>query len=107
MKIDFSKPILDLDDRPVPDEVGEGVLTLAKCAERALTFPHQKDQELPGDKKVGRAVLAQLIHKNPVQDLTAEQVAEVKDLINRMYSAIVVMRAYEILDPKPKKAETA
>lgn len=92
MKIDFSKPIADLDGKPVED------LTLRVVALNALMAMLPDEQRLPGDKKVERFALAMRVNAGGEVDVSAEDAALMKDLIGKVYGALVVGRAYEMLN---------
>jgi hypothetical protein len=98
MLIDFTKKITNLDGDPIINDKKE--LTLALVCENALLALTEKNNSLPGAKKVHRAILAQCIHTEGQVDIVAEDVAMIKDVIAESYSPLVIMRAWEILDPK-------
>ena len=112
MKIDFSAPILDLGGKPVKHQDGANDvakdMVLKDVAVPALTMPYKDEDNLAADDKVARAVIAQEIYRGGIVDVSVEDVALIKKLIGKAYGPLVVMRAYEILDPKeplPKAAE--
>lgn len=74
-------------------------LTLRLASTRALTGMYQDEQGLPGDKKVARAVLAERIYKEDDVSLTAEEIAEIKTVLGKMWGPLVLLGAYRILDP--------
>lgn len=92
MKIDFSKPITDLDGKPVED------LTLRVVALNALMAMLPDEQNLPGDQKVARFALAMRVNAGGEVDVSPEDIALMKTLIGKTYGALAVGRAYEILN---------
>lgn len=103
MKIDFTQPILDLDNKPVMEE-GKAV-TLKKLAINSLLAvlidERQQPEQLDGETKVKHSLLAQTIYSKPENvELKAEEVALLKSRIARMYSPWSVMRAWNLLEAK-------
>lgn len=102
MRIDFDTTLTAFDGSPLPDDA-EGTLTLKTVAVTALLSTladgRGHPESLPPASKVEHALLAQTIHGGGVIDLTAEQVALLKDRVGRAYAPIVVMRAWALLDP--------
>lgn len=101
MLIDFTTAITNLDGEAIKD--GSGEMTLREVAISALVStlaePGGHAEVLQPMEKVGNARLAQTIHGADTVDLTAEQVALLKSRIGRAYAPVVVMRAWDILDP--------
>jgi hypothetical protein len=76
----------------------EGDLTLREVSLTALLMPHNGENPT-ADQKLKRHKLAMTIHSDDVVNVTAEDVAMLKDLINRAYpSPLVVGSAYAILE---------
>lgn len=116
MKIDFNKTINDLDGKPVELAAAvmrDGVeikpaeyMTLRYVACNALMSHFPDEHNLPGEKKAERLALALLAngdtkiqaHKRPAVDLKPEQVAEIKQVIGKLYGPLPVGRAYELLN---------
>lgn len=99
MKIDVTRAILDLDGRPVAIE-GEPALTLRSAIVNALLTPLKGDEALNGPSKLKNWLLAQRIHGDDSPDMKAEDIALVKERVGRGYTALVVGRVYEMLDPE-------
>ena len=100
MRVTVNIPLPSYDGTPVIAETGK-ILTLRSACCEALLVGHRADTDLPAEEKVGRWRLATRIARKDEVDLTAEEVALVKDLIARRYSAAVVGPAWEMLDPPP------
>ncbi len=102
MKIDFSAVIKELDGS---DMFGEGKkpLTLGTVAIEALVnvLPDQMGQpeRLSGERKVANAVLAERIclAQEPL-DLKVDDVALIADRIGAIYGAVIVWRAWALLE---------
>lgn len=107
MKIDFGASILDLDGEPLME--GENPITLAAVSVNALlatlTDAQGQPEQLSGEDKVKSATLAQAIHTVGTVDLEAEQVALLKGRIGRLYGPLLVMQAWNLLDPKEGKGK--
>lgn len=105
MRIDFSAPIKDMRGEPLVEN--EKQVTLGSVACNALLFPYQDETNLPGKDKVQRFTLAALCSNETEVDIDSEDVALIKKLIAKMYGPLIVGRAYEIIDPKPKAVAEA
>jgi len=106
MKIDFQQFILGLDGQPIKADLsGEESVTLKVVAINALLTPlndpRTNQPENPtAQEKVRHAKLAQDIFSATAPiDLRAEEIALLKERIGRAFSALTVLRAWEILDP--------
>jgi hypothetical protein len=110
---DFSAPITDQTGKPVPlcaDKTPdcEKPMTLGRVVGIALfsTFPDESDPRTgtapSGEEKVKRAKLALEVFDGGQHDLTAEETALAKKLVAKAYAPLVVMRAWELLDPAKK-----
>lgn len=105
MRRNFDKVILTLDGQPLHHE-GK-VLTLAGVAVNAL-LANFEGENVSGQQKADRMQLALAINTVPDQvDLSAEQLAKLKDLIGRAYTPLVVGRAYQLLEMEPRAVESA
>lgn len=102
MKIDVTQPIVDLSGRPVPEGAEEGspVLTLRSAIVTALLTPFKGDETMEGPAKLKHFLLAQRVHGDDAPDLKAEDIALIKARIGKGYAALVVGRAFELLDPE-------
>lgn len=103
MKIDFTKTINDLEDRPMKESESTE-LTLKTVACNALTAVFSDEQNLSGLEKSKRGLLAIRIFSNPSNvDLDSEEVTLVKSVIGKGYSSLVVARAWEIMESLTNK----
>lgn len=73
MKIDLDKKLLD----PRGNEFTDGA-TVAMAAYNALTAPLPTDQQQNPDQALARYKLLQLLAKGGEQDLTSENISEIK-----------------------------
>lgn len=73
MKVDLDQKLID----PRGKEFADGA-TVAVAAYNALTAPLQADATQPPEQALARYRLLQLIAKGGVQELTAENIAEIK-----------------------------
>ncbi|MER9188288.1 hypothetical protein [Mesorhizobium australicum] len=90
MKIDFSQPILDLDD-------AETGLTLGSAAIQAMMTPMRDDENMQASEKVRLFELSLKIKGNSKIDLPVEDVAFVKARIGKVFAPLVVGRAHAML----------
>lgn len=105
MRRNFDKVILGLDNQPLYHEAK--VLTLAGAAINAL-LANYDGENVSGTQKHERMKLALAINDKPTEvDLTAEQLAKLKELIGRAYTPLVVGRAYDLLEMEPRAVESA
>lgn len=100
MKINFSAPIRDIKGDPMKDEKG-AAFTLGDAAATALLAQYPDEKDLDAKSKVARFTLAALVVNGGEHDLETEDVALIKQTINKGYNALVVGRAYEIIEAKP------
>ena len=102
----FCQDLLDLEGEPLKDQQGAAV-TLQNASVNALLGQTQ-DENPDGTEKAKRFVLAMKIHnvKEPV-DVTAEEVALIKKLIGKIFTPLVVGRAYELLEQKIEEVKSA
>ncbi len=111
MKIDVTKVLVGFDGKPliVPGEKGSESLALKTVIVNALV--NAGEEKIGGTEKIARYSLAQRVHAATGDiDLSAEEVAKVKALVDSTYpSPLVVAQAWLILDPpgetKAKKSK--
>jgi hypothetical protein len=112
---DFSAKILDMDGRPFIDDIKcpadqagkrkcEDDVVLASIAVRALMAPFQDEQNLSGEDKFKRFALAMKVKDGGEVPVSAEDIALLKKLIGKLYTPLVVGRAFPLLDPAEKAA---
>lgn len=98
MKINVNQAITDLEDQPISQE-GK-VLTLRDVIQGALLNQLRRDEaDMTAEKKVKAFNLALAVKSEEV-DLQAEDISFIKTRIGLGYSALVVGRAFNLLDPK-------
>jgi len=115
-KIDVTQIINGLDDSPLMAqsadvelcdeckakiEAAQSAFTLRMSCTRSLTTPTEKTRSLDGAAKFARGQLAHRIYNEDDPTLTAEEIVLLKECIGDVeLNPIVVMRAYELLDPQ-------
>jgi hypothetical protein len=97
--MDVTHAVLDLEGHPITMGDKEEVLTVRSVCVRALTTLLPEDQKLAGDEKFRRGLLAERIHSSDEIELKAEEIALLKKLIGQLFSAVVILRIWRILDP--------
>jgi hypothetical protein len=108
MRRNLEQPIYDLDGEAIIEPQSKKPLTLTTVALNALLASYDDERALTGKEKAERMQLALKINKRPGEvDLTAEQLAKLKELIGKAYGALVVGRAYELLEMEPRAVEAA
>jgi hypothetical protein len=110
---DFSAKIIDIDGHPIIDDLKcpadkdgkrtcSDELTLSTVSVRALLANFPDEQNLAGDEKLKRFVLASKIRDGGEVKLTAEEISLIKRLIGKAYVPTVVGRSYPLLDSGEK-----
>lgn len=97
MRIDFSTPIRDLKGEVIKD--GNKDFTIGAVSCTALLNPYEDEKNIGADDKVRRFQIALKATAGGEQELSVEEVAELKKLIGKFFAPLVVGRAFEILDP--------
>lgn len=97
--IDFSKPVLDLTNKPVSEE-----MTIGTCCIAALTQIFQ-GEEADATVKVKRFKIAVKISGDTAVSLTADEIAAVKLVVGKYWNPLVVGRVFEAIDPASMKAD--
>ena len=101
MKVDFDAVIKDLDGVPMSDArtaAGDGrLLTLKTVCVNGL-LATETDKNIPGQQKLARFRLAEQINAGGEQNLSAEDVALIKERVGAFYVTLVVGRAFGLLD---------
>ncbi len=109
MKIDMTKPIKNLIgvnlENPESKLKEKEPLTMRIVCTNSLLTPTQDDKNIDGNEKAKRFELAMRIYTEKEIDLDIDELKMIKDLIGRLYTPLVVGRAYQILDPKPKPSD--
>lgn len=111
MKRNFSAPIRDIKGAPIltmeeqgPDGEGKAQppkqvpATLAFASFAALTMPLRGDEAMGAEQKLRLYALTQKVHAGGVVDVSAEDIALLKERIGRAHGVLVVGRAYELLE---------
>lgn len=104
--INLDKVINDLEDKPIPlENDSDNFFTIGKACINALMHPYE-NENIDGDKKLDRYLLAMQLKKGGVQDLSPEQITELKTLVGKFYTPLVVGQVLLALDPglKNRKA---
>jgi hypothetical protein len=110
---DFSANILDLNGQPFADDFKcpadatgkrpcQDYATLGVIATRALLATLPDEQNLSGEEKFKRFALAMKIKDGGNVALNAEDIALLKKLVGKVYSPLIVGRAFPLLDPAEK-----
>jgi hypothetical protein len=104
--IDFNKPLIGLDEKPIPnlDKDGKvlGTVILSDVAVGALEAQLDEDRASTGQQKFERDTLARKIYKAKSVVLTAEELDLIKTRIGKAYGSQVVGAAWRLLDPAMK-----
>jgi len=111
MKVNFSTVLRDIrgDKEPIketpdsPDGKIKGKdFTLAAACCTALLNQYQDEQNLAGTEKAKRYKLATKVVDGGEQDVSSEDITELKKLIAKAFGPLVVGQAFDILDPEAK-----
>jgi len=96
MKVDFQKPILGLNGKPIVDNNAGGDLTLATVCSRSLIA---SDTPKNAEEKFRRGRLAIKISDSKVPlDLKVEDISLIKEVVSEIWSPLVIARAFPLLD---------
>jgi hypothetical protein len=105
MSIDFTVVLKDQDEVPMKDVMTmqanggiDTILTLGRAASHALNVQSQDEGDLSGEEKFNRGMLAFKIRDNANCELKAEEVVLIKKQLAKLYSPIVIYRAFPLLD---------
>lgn len=79
--------------------------TLRLACTRALSAVYRDEQNVSGDEKFERGVLAMKIYNEDTVELKAEEIAMVKKLVAKMYGPIVILQVHNLLEGKPAFGE--
>lgn len=100
MQRDFSQCFKDFEGNTIKSNDKE--LSLRTVAVIALQGTYEDEPRLPAVDKIRRHHLALKIHAADVVSLTAEDVALIKQLINKAYpSPLVVAQSWAMLESEP------
>ena len=97
MKTDFTQALKELDGTSI--RVGEKDLTLKDVSCTSLSLPFA-DEQISGEEKAKRGLLAFRLYVNPDIDLTLEELGLIKKLVGKGYGSIIVAQAWEMLEGK-------
>ena len=113
MKVNVTTVLHDIEGIPLRDAAikdtegrilrPERDFTLRKACTEALQANGLAGDTLDGEERYRRYQLAIKIMTDDSPDLSAEEIAKLKRVIGLAFGAVVVGRAYEILDPQPSK----
>lgn len=102
MKINTEKTLKTLDGENIKRDNNQDVLVKDVILNSLLAnFPDE--QNLSGEEKVKRYALATKVHQNTDPDLSIEELAMIKKLVGKMYTALIVGQMWEILEGKTDK----
>ena len=98
MEINFDSPITNLKGITLEGEDKENVILKNICVNALMTeIPNNNDT---GEIKLKRFNLAQKIYVGGKIEVTAEEVALLKERIGLCFSTLIVGRAWELLESK-------
>ncbi len=96
MKIDYKQVIQTLDNINVVDGQGKDY-TYGDAIKEALMSQHG---EQSGAAKIKKIHMAMMVDSKPEQDLNADEVTMIIDLVERQFAPLIYYRVVELLDPK-------
>jgi hypothetical protein len=100
--VDFTTVLLDQDDKPFTECVDTDCkskvqITLGRVALRALSNP---EQGMKPEDSVLRGDLALRVYKAKDVILTPEDTVLIKQCIAKLFGPLIVVRSFQLLDPK-------
>lgn len=96
MKVDFEQEIKTLNGESIPATDGKPAV-LRGVAVDALLAVFADEQQLAGEEKLKRYLLAEKIHNGGVE-FNTEEIALVKRLIGKAFTPVVVGQAWQMLE---------
>src|SRR3974377_2583554 len=90
MKLDFGKILVGLEGKPIRFNDRDATLGLIAVEELCAAYPDE--QNLTGEEKYKRAVLAELAYECNGADVSVEDVTLIKKLIGKAYAPLVVKK---------------
>jgi len=97
MKRDLNQVMTDLNGDEFADKA-----TLKLMCFSALATPMQEDGAIPMDKKMKQYSLVQKVNAGGIIDLTAEEIALIKERASKLFPLIAFGRMVELLEAEPK-----
>lgn len=99
--INLTSVLRNLDGSPMKESEDENAkdADLKSVILKTCHVTLRGDENLTADQKIKIALLAQRSYGDHEVEFTVEEIALLKDRISRTYGPIVVLRAFEILDP--------
>lgn len=97
MKLDFTQEIKDLDGKPIKD-AKDVSLTLKAVAINALLT--QLEGENPSGEEKAKSYALALKINDGVTEVSIDEAARLKAAIGKLYTPLVVGRAFELLEGK-------
>ena len=95
MKVNFNQPIKELGGKTIQNEGKDLTLKDAACNTLCVAFA---DEQISGEEKAGRGLLAMRLYANPDIDLTLEELGLIKKVIGKGYGPIIVTQAWAMLE---------
>lgn len=106
MPIDFTQTLKDMDGNDYPDITRRGTetvtvpMTLSRVACNSLVGAVPNEKPCDGEEHLHRFMLAQRIKDNPAAELSAEDIALIKERIAKSYNIpLIAGQALAMLDP--------
>lgn len=96
MKVNFDKQLVDLDGTIIPDAKGNSAI-LRGISVDALLAAFNDEQNIAGEEKLKRYILAEKIYKKE-DDLSVEELALLKKLIGKAYTPLIVGQSWKIIE---------
>jgi hypothetical protein len=103
LALDLSQSLVDLDNKPILN--GQEPITLGAVISTALLTPFPDEQNLSGEEKTKRFLLALKVHQGRDAGLTADETALIKKLVAKLYGPLIVGRVWAIIDPPSMPAQ--
>jgi hypothetical protein len=95
MKINVTQTLTDLNGEDIMTEKGD--LTLRSVLVNSL-MGNYKEENISGEEKLNRFILAEKIQKNDEIELKSEEISKIKKLIAKAFTTLIVGKTYKILE---------
>ena len=98
MRINFSKPLNDLEGAPLVVPGSLIPMTLSSVCVTALVTLSQDDQNVDAKTKYDWGHLANQIYGKNELELSTEQIVLLKNRIGKLYGPLIVAQAWDLLE---------
>lgn len=96
MKINFNQTLNNITGEVLKE--GDKEITLKPIIINALMGSYEDEKTLSGEDKLARYELATKINQTEEAEITVEEASQIKKLVGKAYSTLIVGQVYKILE---------